>query len=84
MDDKDLSLAAKRTEKNSLAKNDVMVNFEPGEYMKMYSSKKSKMIFLIYSPGSKCAITSLSSLFIPFILCKINVCGLVYTYCNFV
>ena len=81
MDDMDLLLAAKGTEKNSLAKNNVMVNFEPGEYTKMYSSKKSKMIFLIYSPGSKFAITSISSLFI---LCKINVCGLVYRYCNFV
>ena len=73
MDDMDLSLANKRTEENSLAKNDVMVNFEPGEYMKMYSSDKRKMIFLIYSPGSKFTITSLSSMFIPFILCKFNV-----------
>ena len=64
----DSMLAAKGTEKNSLAKNNVMVNFKLGEYMKMYSSEKSKMIFLIYSPGSKFAITSLSSLFIPFIL----------------
>lgn len=78
MDDMDLSLAAKRTEKNSLPKNDVMVHFEPGEYMKMYSSEKRKMIFLIYSPGSKFTITSLSSLYIPFILC-----GLVCRYCNF-
>ena len=30
MDDMDLLLAAKGTEKNSLAKNNVMVNFEPG------------------------------------------------------
>ena len=83
-DDMDLSLAAKRTEKNSLAKNNKMVDFEPGECMKMYSSEKRKMIFLIYSPGSKFNITSLSSLFIPFILCKFNVCGLVCRYCNFV
>ena len=84
MDDMDLLLAAKRTEKNSLAKNNVMVNFEPGEYMKMYSSEKRKIIFLIYSPGSKFNITSLLSLFIPFILCKFNVCGLVCKYCNLV
>ena len=84
MDDMDLLLAAKRTEKNSLAKNNVMVNFEPGEYMKMYSSEKRNVIFLIYSPGSKFTISSLSSLYIPFILCKFNVCGLVCRYCNFV
>ena len=84
MDDMDLSLAAKRTEKNSLPKNDVMVHFEPGEYIFMYSSEKRKRIFLIYSPGSKFTITSLSSLCIPFILCKFNVCGLLCRYCNFV
>ena len=31
MDDMDLSLAAKRTKKNSLAKDNKMLNFEPGE-----------------------------------------------------